>query len=318
MGLGTAVITGVSSFVGYHLASAYSERGWQVLATLSRDRAEYDGVRAQRLRQLDGRVDWQRLDLREAAQVQDFVDRYRPRVWVQHAGFATQYGSFDFDVEAAHRLNVQPLPSLYSALSELGAEGIIVTGSSAEYSPSGGEALEDAACFPRMPYGASKLAETVAAVQLSQQYGLATRVARVFIPFGPLDNDAKLLPSVVARLRVGEPVDLSPCEQERDFVHVDDLAEAYMRLTDDLSSGGWGVYNVCRGEATGLKDLLINLAQAMGADVSLLRFGARAVRPGEPEREYGSSEKIRSRLGWRPTDLGESIRRYLRELETIE
>jgi nucleoside-diphosphate-sugar epimerase len=150
------VLTGVSSFVGHHLARHLAMRGHRVVATLSRPRGEYHGIEAERLAVVAPLIDLVRLNLREHRHITELVEQRAPSVWIQHAGFATGYSSPDYNLETAHLVNVAPLTTLYSALRGSGC-GVIVTGSSAEYSASDAGNRESDACMPDTPYGLSKL-----------------------------------------------------------------------------------------------------------------------------------------------------------------
>ena len=54
------------------------------------------------------------------------------------------------------------------------------------------------------------------------------------------------------------------------------------------------------------------IANRLGASRALLGFGKRPMRPGEPEISYGSCDKARKMLGWRPETLEEGIAEFLR------
>ena len=191
-----------------------------------------------------------------------------------------------------------------------------MTGSSAEYSNSDLPCREDEPCWPVTPYGLSKLGETIYARQLIERYPLSIRVARVFIPYGPLDAPQKLIPNVVQALKRREAVDLSPCHQARDFIYIDDLVQGYRRLIEDLQRPTlFDVVNLCSGQAIPLRELLSELADLLGRDKSLLRFGARSMRPGEPPISYGANQKAKDMLGWQPRSLREGLQCYLKALD---
>jgi len=308
--MGDIVVTGVSSFVGHHLARHLALRGHRVVGTVHRSRDAYRGVEAQRITMVEPFIEICELDLREPRDVAALVDRCAPTLWVQHAGFATGYGSLDYDLDFAHLVNVAPLTYLYSSLRG-GRCGVIITGSSAEYSNVDGGNREDDLCSPSTPYGLSKLTETLRARQLAEQSAVSTRVARVYIPFGRLDNPSKLLAQTVAKLRNGEPIDLSPCGQKRDFLGVSDLCGAYERLFEDLPRVRFDLFNIASGQPIVLRDLLCEIAARLGAAKDLLRFGAIAIRPGEPAVSYASIDKARSILQWDPTSLGAALDRDL-------
>jgi nucleoside-diphosphate-sugar epimerase len=308
--MATVVVTGVTSFVGLHLAQDHVRRRHRVVAVTSRPRTAYDGIRARRLKDLEGKVEFVQADLTEPAAVARLVERTQPTLWLHHAGFADAYGSLDYDIAAGFAVNVVPLTHLYQSLAGGGC-GVIVTGSSAEYSSSDGANGEDDLCWPDTPYGIAKLAETLRARQLAERHGVPTRVARLYIPFGPLDNPEKLLAQVMSGLRTGQPIDLSPCSQRRDFLGISDLCAGYRALEKDLPRGLFDVFNICSGQAIELREFLLNIAARMKADPALLGFGKRTMRPGEAAVSYGSNAKAARLLRWRPTELAAAIDRDL-------
>jgi nucleoside-diphosphate-sugar epimerase len=231
-------------------------------------------------------------------------------LWIQHAGFATAYGSLDYDLDFAHLVNVAPLTHLYSSLRG-GQCGVIITGSSAEYAGSDSGNRENELCAPDTPYGLSKLTQTLRARQLAEQSGVSTRVARVYIPFGRLDSPNKLLAQTVMKLRNREVIALSPCEQTRDFLGVGDLCGVYERLAGDLPRVRFDVFNVASGQPTVLRDFLRQIATRLCVPQELLHFGAIAMRVGEPVVSYAAIDKARSILQWEPTPLTAALDRDL-------
>jgi nucleoside-diphosphate-sugar epimerase len=136
-------------------------------------------------------------------------------------------------------------------------------------------------------------------------------VVRVFLPYGPYDQPAKVLAAAAAALRDGRPVALSLCEQRRDLLYIDDLCDAYEAVIRHvLDVGSFEVFNVCAGESPRLRDAIEVLASLLGADPSLCRFGAIPMRPGEPTVVAGSPAKAARLLGWRPAPLNEGLRRF--------
>ncbi len=308
----TAVVTGASSFVGCHLAKEFARQGWAVTAALSKPGAAYDGIQAARLKWIGESVSWQELDLRNEKAVRKLIAKARPELWIHHAGHAVNYGSSDYDLLAGHAVNVRPLACIYEALEKAGHGGVIVTGSSMEYSDTDQVCRETDECGPATPYGRSKLEETETAQALSTRHGVPTRVARLFIPFGPLDAPGKVLMYAVENLKKGLPIELSLCTQRRDFLYVGDVVKAYGLLADDLRRGGFEIFNVCGGEAVAVRSLIELIADRLGASRDLLGFGKRPMRQGEPAVSYGSCEKAKQTLGWRPGTLEDGIAEFLR------
>jgi nucleoside-diphosphate-sugar epimerase len=300
------VATGVSSFVGMHLARQFAGAGHRVVGTISKPRETYRDIRGERLRALEASAELVQLDVTDAAAVDALIERVAPTLWIHHAGHAVAYASYDYDLAQGFAANVAPLTHLYKSLAGKGCN-VIVTGSSAEYSVSDAANREDDACWPDMPYGVSKLEETIRARQLALQFSVPTRVARLYIPFGTYDNPEKLLAQVVAGLRAGKTIELSACTQARDFLGISDLCAAYAALDADMSRTLFDVFNICGGQAVVLREFLLDIATLMNADPALLHFGARPMRPGEAAFSFGSNEKARKILTWRPEDLRAAI-----------
>jgi len=302
----TVIVTGASSFVGMHLAETFASAGWRVVATCSRERTQYDGIRAERLARLVDRTSLRTLDLRDNAAISTVVAETAPKLWVQHAGYAENYGSLDYDLVAGAAVNLAPLSTIYAALARSGC-GVIITGSSMEYAASDQANREDDICWPDTPYGLSKLSETLVARQLSLRHGVETRVARLYIPFGSFDSPKKLLSLVATALSEGKPVDLSPCEQRRDFTTVADVCQGYLALAQDMNRATFDLFNLCGGRAVPLKTLLLAMAKSVGREPALLRFGAIPMRPGEPPISFGDNSKARELLNWQPRAAENSV-----------
>jgi nucleoside-diphosphate-sugar epimerase len=311
MGTKKAVITGVSSFVGMHLAWAFAGDGYDVIAVTSRPHESYEGIRGERLAAISNNVKFSQCDLTNPAALDQLIADTKPDVWVQHAGYADNYASRDYDLAKSMAMNVVALEPLYKCLS--GTEcGVIVTGSSNEYTSSDDANRESDVCWPDMPYGVSKLAQTVEANRLALQYGVPTRVARIYIPVGPYDAPGKLIDSVIKAVVNGESIGLSPCTQKRDFLGVSDIASVYLKLAFDFSRQTFDVFNVCSGEAKQLCSLLEDLCTIAGADPALLKFGAREMRPGEPMISYGDNAKAKDILSWQPQSLDITLRSLIK------
>ena len=277
-----------------------------MVGTLSRPRASYSAIEAARLAWVEPHVEFASLDLRDHSAFAALVERGVPRVWIQHAGYATNYGSLDYDLVAAQAINVAPLDALYDCLQ--GSDcGVIITGSSMEYPPSVSGDGEGDSGRPATPYGQSKLAETTRAEALARLCNVGTRVARLYIPFGLLDNPTKLIAQVMARLQSGTAVALSPCTQRRDFLGISDICTAYEKLVADFGRTTFDVFNVASGEGVVLRDFLFALAERLGASRTLLHFGEIAMRPGEPEISFANIDKVRRLLYWNPRPLATAI-----------
>jgi len=129
--------------------------------------------------------------------------------------------------------------------------------------------------------------------------GTSTRFvdAAIELMFGPMDDDWKLVPMLVRRCLEGDgPIDLTPGEQRRDLVYVDDVARAICLLAED--SRAQGRLEVGTGQAISVRELALRVRDRSHSD-AVLRFGALDYRPNEM-MTYAADVRAMRSLGWTP------------------
>ena len=177
---------------------------------------------------------------------------------------------------------------------------VVLVGTGFEYTTLDRPLTEDDLIIPSAgAYGATKAAAAAAAGAFAQQ--LPITLLRPFQLYGRGEPSQRLGPYIIARARNGEPIDVTPAEQLRDFLHIDDFGRSVWLAASAQSDPGFRVYNVGTGRAVSLRSYIEILMAALAirgvrADV---RFGARPYRAGEPfyVTEIG---RISASLGWRP------------------
>jgi GDP-4-dehydro-6-deoxy-D-mannose reductase len=167
---------------------------------------------------------------------------------------------------------------------------------------------------PASPYAASKLGGEIAALEAWRRTGLRVIVARPFPHTGPGQDPRFVIPAFAERLvfarRIGAPVvKVGNLEPVREFLHVQDVVDAYARL---LTKGHAGeVYNIASGAGHRLEDLLFTMAGMLGlrpipeADPDLMR-------PADIPYLVGDAAKLNTATGWTPRiPLEETLRQVL-------
>ena len=87
---------------------------------------------------------------------------------------------------------------------------------------------------PNGPYAASKAAQSIAASALCREKGINLAILRLFTVFGEGQNPVNLWPSLK---RAAPPLPMTPGEQIRDFIPVEQVAHAFLKALGMMSGG---------------------------------------------------------------------------------
>jgi len=296
----TVVVTGAAGFLGRNLVRAARAAGVRVVPMVRPGtQGSPEGAALE-------------LDVRDAAAWRTALSAIEPDAVVHLAGAGVRSGGA---LEELLEVNAVGLAVLARALVEDDrGTALVVAGTSFEYAPVDAPLLESAPVVPVSPYGVSKAAATAVARFYSEQ--LPTTVLRPFQIYGPGEPLPRLIPYVIDCAVRGVRAELGPGTNVRDFVYVDDVAEAFLRsLAVPPVKPGLRVLNVGTGVGTRLADMVGELARllterGLGPE---LRFGSRDDKG--PERSYVADiTALRENLRWMPqTALTEGLRQTVED-----
>ncbi|WP_228874871.1 NAD-dependent epimerase/dehydratase family protein [Paraburkholderia saeva] len=281
------LLTGGAGFIGANLARILVGSGYEVV-TLGRRRCTVEGV---------VNVEASRLD---ATAFQHAMSDHRFEL-VFHLAAAGVHPA-DRDRDELIRVNAILPAEMVAAASANGVGAVVSMGSSAEYAAQAVAMLsEDMALETQKVYGASKAAGSLLALATAADVRLPFAVLRAFNVYGPGEAEHRLLPSLASKLARDEAVKLSAGTQVRDFLYVDDacrgLIASALALRDGRMNGG--AYNLSTGVGTSVGDFARTVARHMGADESLLHFGALPLRPDDLPVVVGDPSRVQRETGWR-------------------
>jgi GDP-4-dehydro-6-deoxy-D-mannose reductase len=260
-----------------------------------------------------GRVVLHEGDVEDPYSVERAVERAAPdRVY--HLA-AQSYPSESWDAPmTTFRVNVEGTINVLEAVRRHCPDAAIhVAGTSAQYGwvePHETPILESHTMRPASPYGVSKVAAELTALQYHDSYGLHTVVTRSFNHVGPYQGDrcsiqtfCQQMVSIENGLR--EPViRVGNLETRRDFSHTEDVARALWLLLEHGDPGE--VYNLCSGEATRIGDILEFVRQQGTVPCDVVVDSAR-LRPSDEPLLMGDNTKLKAATGWEPIITIEAI-----------
>jgi len=137
--------------------------------------------------------------------------------------------------------------------------------------------------------------------------------------YGPGDDKTKFV-SYIADLLMNnaDKIDLTPGEQKRDFVYIDDVVQAFLKIIAHSEELGKGLheFQVCSGREITIKDLVITMKDLIRNSKTVLNFGAVPYRENEVMVSSADASKIK-KLGWSAKYTLESGLRKMIEIELI-
>ncbi len=257
-----------------------------------------------RLRVLEPKATLVECDLGDHARVRQLLADLRPELCFHCAWYAVP-GDYLHSLENLTAL-VDSM-NLARGARESRCRHFVGVGTCFEYDTSPGTLSETSPTGPRSLYAAAKLALHLVLDQMRGE-GMGMTWARLFYLYGPMEDARRLVPSVVRALLAGEPAAISPGQQVRDFLHVEDVAAALAALGQRHLDG---VFNIGSGQPITVADVATCLGRLCGRE-SLVRLGARPYSPGDPMYVCADVARLRS-TGWRAaynleTGLSDSVR----------
>ncbi len=203
--------------------------------------------------------------------------------------------------------NVLGIASLLTAMREAGVKKIVLSSSATVYGePKSLPILEDAPLSAVNPYAASKIAMEAIAESFYKTDGFDVTVLRYFNPYGPGENHSPETHAIPNFIKAGlekRPIPLYwNGEQVRDFIYVEDLAEAHIKVLGDIGDGGnkrdegkYEIFNVGSESGTRIIDVVNILSEILGYSLNIEDLGER---PGDVMANYASSKKLKEETGW--------------------
>jgi len=189
-------------------------------------------------------------------------------------------------------VHFEGVQNLIESLPKKNIKRFVNLGSSDEYGALSAPQREDMRESPISPYSLAKLASTQLLQMLwnTERYPAVT--LRLFLTYGPEQNDQRFLPQIIAGCLNNKTFPVSEGKQVRDFCYIDDTVNGILQALDTDAANGM-VINIASGDPVKICDI-ISMVHSL-------------IRQGQPE--YG---KVPYRVGenmalWANTDLAKTI-----------
>ena len=289
-----ALVTGGHGFLGLHVVQKLQKEGHTVtiLSHTARAKGEFAA------------------DIAQHGALAKVFARVKPE-WVFHLAADTERGGGE-NLGALFDTNVLGTHNLLVASRAARVKAFIAAGTLAEYGDAPTPFREDGPVRPLSPYGISKAAASLLASSDGRDL-LPAAVLRFPILYGR-GVSTFCLQALVQAIARGKPMTLISGKQKRDFLPVQDAADAFVLAAEHISRSRGESINIASGEEHSLRSV-VALAEKITGTSNL----AKIVDHKKGEREQlsymGDIRKAKRLLGWSPSI---SFEKGLREFLTTE
>lgn len=302
----TILVVGGAGYIGSHTCLALAEKGYLpvVYDSLASGHREF--------------VKWGPLeegDIRDRDRLREVLQCHKPVAALHFAGLIEVGQSFK-EPEAFYEVNVSGALNLLSALMEADIRAFVFSSTCATYgTPESLPLDENHPQKPINPYGRTKFVVE----QALRDYDLCGRMRSVMLRYfnaAGADFEGRIgewhtpethaIPlAIEAALGRREHFSIFGSDYEtrdgtciRDYVHVNDLADAHVRAVEYLLQGGeTAAINLGTGTGTSVKELIAAVETASKRPLPVVHADRR---PGDPPLLVASNETALSLLGWEP------------------
>jgi UDP-glucose 4-epimerase len=303
------LVTGGAGYIGSHLVRALlrAKHGVVVIDDLSsghRD-AVPDGVA------------FVQADVRDVSAVRRALEEHRVEA-VFHFASRIQVGESVRDPRLYYRDNLAAGIALLEPLLDHGVRAFVLSSTAAVYGDPRYVPIDEAhPQSPVNPYGATKLALEWVLASYAAAYGLKYAALRYFNASGAGDGlserhdpETHLIPLVLdAAMGVrpsltvfGDDYATPDGTCVRDYIHVEDLADAHLAALTHLMSGGEsGAWNLGTGAGCSVREVIAMVERVTGRKVPVV-MGAR--RDGDPPVLVAKAGRAKETFAWTPTRSG--------------
>lgn len=297
------LVTGGAGYIGGTIAQVLVRQGHSVVV--------FDNLSHGRRDQIPAGVDFVQGELADRPALEKLLSTGFDGI--MHFAALIEAGESMVKPEIYFRNNTAATLSLFEAMLATGVRRLVFSSTAAVYGqPESIPIREDAPLHPTNAYGESKLLVEKILAWMYRVHGFSCAVLRYFNVAGALlgrgeahEPETHLIPLILdvasgrrEKIRIyGDDYPTPDGTCIRDYIHVEDLAEAHWLAFEALREPQQLIYNLGNGAGFSVREVIESARRVTGHPIPT-ELVAR--RPGDPAVLVASSEKIERELGWKP------------------
>ena len=284
------LITGASGFIGSNLLRRLVEKKAQVHIILRKKSNTW------RINDLLHKVKIHYSDLSKYEEVLKIVQKTKPTVIYHLASF----GAYPFQInpDKILKVNVMGTWNLLHALLNHEYKLFVNTGSSSEYGFKNKPMKETDLLEPASYYAVSKCTQTHLCSHMAKESNKPIVTLRPFSVYGPYEEPSRFIPTLLKSLYSGKKMSLTSPETARDFIYVDDMVDAYLKI-EELRKYQGMCFNIGTGIQSTIKQVVKEASEVTNRKISL-EWGKIKPRSWDTTNWVADISLAKKLLKWKP------------------
>lgn len=286
------MIIGGAGFIGSHLADLCQEKGFETFV--------YDNFSTGKESHL-AKIPKSNIikgDIIDSQNLYNVVEEINPK-FVFHLAAIHHIPTCEKEPLKSLRVNVEGTMSVLNSFRKV--KKIIFASTGALYDPSNHNSLkEDSPLKASDIYSISKMACENLLEYWAKKSGVPVISVRLFNTVGRRETNRHLIPDIVDQLIEGKrEIHLGNLTPLRDYIHVEDVADAFMALLNLQINKEYEVFNVGTGIEYSVLDLVNLFSQVIGEQIKAISVHELQRKIDRPTQRADAT-KLKTLTGWEP------------------
>lgn len=282
------IVTGGSGFIGSNLVRRLVKEGYDVNILLRKNSNTW------RIGDILHAISPHYVSLSDQRKLSKIISSIEP-AYIFHLA---AYGNYAWQSKESEmtKVNYLQLQSLLNISRKINYKCFINAGSSTEYGFKNSPFKETDGVMPESFYGATKAAGTIYSQTFSKRFQKPVMTFRFFSVYGPYEEKARFIPTIIRSAIERREVSVTKEPIKRDFIHVDDVVEAFIKAIKKPQMGE--IINLGTGKQYSNKSII--------AFVKKIQPALRISDTPYPVRHWDSSncvadiKKAQTLINWKP------------------
>lgn len=298
------LITGGAGFIGANFVYKFLDLGYNV------NLLEKQGVNLWRLGKIKDKIQLYYVDSKNYNELEHFIVKLNPKIILHFAAYGA-YQAKQQDIKTTIDTNLLTTINLVNACKKIKFGCFINTGSNSEYGVKEKPIKETDLLEPNNLYGITKTAATMYCQDATRKFGLPIVTVRPFAVYGYFEEKERLIPYIIKSYLTNTELKLSSPKSVRDFVFIEDVIDAYLKIIENIQKIKGEIFNIGTGKQNTIDQVVKTIKEVTKSPIEP-KYNQIKPAQYEPKNWLADISKAKNLLKWQPNySLKEGLKKNI-------